>query len=134
VVLLPVEGTSVVPPWYVRSTSVVPPCVRRRYYGRTTEVLRTYHGGTTEVLRRYPIGGFLLLVAEEGREIRLLIGFRRLGNVTETTEAGQGRDEGAVQRLVLQPGTLARGSLTARALTNGSGRGVGLSQLSLLNN
>ena len=99
-----------------------------------TEVLRTYHGGTTEVLRRYPIGGFLLLVAEEGREIRLLIGFRRLGNVTETTEAGQGRDEGAVQRLVLQPGTLARGSLTARALTNGSGRGVGLSQLSLLNN
>jgi len=29
-----------------------------------------------------------------------------------------------VQRLVLQPGTLATGSLMARALGNGSGRGV----------
>ena len=48
-----------------------------------------------------------------------------IGSVNETAEGGQGRDGGAVQRLVLQPGTLATGFLTARALGNGSGRGVG---------
>ena len=38
------------------------------------------------------------------------------GSVTETTVTGQGRDGGAVQRLVLQPGTPATGFLTARTL------------------
>ena len=49
----------------------------------------------------------------------------KIGSVTETTETGQGTDGGVVQRLVLQPGTLATGSLMARALGSCSGRGVG---------
>jgi hypothetical protein len=51
-------------------------------------------------------------------------GHTRIGNVTETAGTGQGRDGGVVRGLVLQPGTLATGSLTARALGDCSNRGV----------
>ena len=49
----------------------------------------------------------------------------KIGSVNGTAEAGQGRDGGAVQRLVLQPGTLATGSLIARELGDCSGGGEG---------
>ena len=52
-------------------------------------------------------------------------GQSQIGNVTETTESGQGRDGGVVRRLVLKPVTLGTGSLTARELGRCSGRGVG---------
>ena len=90
---------------YLRGTSVVPPCGRRRYYGGTTEVP---YRRTTDT-------------SDEGRTSGSASdGQPNIGNVTETTEAGQGRDGGAVRRVVL-----ANGSLTALALGSCSGRGVG---------
>ena len=83
--------------------------------------LRVPDGGATEVSYSWATdtsdGGRTSGSASDGQS--------QIGNVTETTDTGQGRDGGAVRRLVLQPGTLATGSLMARGLGNGSGRGVG---------
>ena len=105
-----VRGTSVVRPWYVRSTSVWHTEVLRRYYGGTTEVPYSQAPDTRDGSRT---GG------------STCDGQPKIGSVNATTETGQGRDGGVVRGLVLQPGTLATGSLTARELGNGSGRGVG---------
>ena len=76
----------------------------------------TWNGGATEVsYRRAPDtsdGGRTKGSDSDGQP--------ESGNVTETTETGQGRGGG-----IVPPGTLATGSLTARALGSGSGRGVG---------
>ena len=93
--------TSVVPPWYLRVAD-----------GGTTDVLRRYYRGTPEVPYRRPTdtndGGRTRGSASDGQY--------RSGNVTETTEAGQGRDGDVVRHLVLQPGMPATWTLTARAL------------------
>ena len=77
-------------------------------------------GGTTEVSYGWAID------TSDGGRTRSSVsdGQPKIGSVTEMAETGQGRDGGAVQRLVLKPGTLATGSLTVRALGHCSGRGV----------
>ena len=85
--------------------------------GGTTEVAQKYYGRTTEVsTRRAPD-------SSDGGRTRGPVsdGQPKSSRITEMTKTGPGRDGGTVQRLVLQPGTLA----TARALGNCPGRGVG---------
>jgi len=81
-------------------------------HGGTTDVLRRYYGGATEVpygrARDTSGGGRTRGAASDGQP--------KIGSVNETAEVGQGRDGVAVQRQVLQPGTIATGSLAARAL------------------